>query len=81
MDAAAAGDFLATAPLGTRVVVRYRIPGGATDALGDLIARTPSTCTVATRRGDIELPLGDVIAAKPVPPPPIRRARIVPPTL
>ena len=80
MDAAAA-DFLATAPLGTRVVVRYRIPGGATDALGDLIARTRGTCTVATRRGDVELPLTEVIAAKPVPPPPIRRARIVPPTL
>ena len=34
--------FLAAADLGTRVVVRYRIEGGMTDALGELVARTDS---------------------------------------
>ena len=41
--------FLAAADLGTRVVVRYRIEGGLTDALGELVARTDSACTVRTR--------------------------------
>ena len=38
--------FLAAAGLGTRVVVRYRIEGGMTDALGELVARTDGECTV-----------------------------------
>ena len=68
-----AADRLAALPLGTRVVVRYRIEGGLTDALGELTGRDEASCTVATRRGDVVVPLDAVSAAKPVPPPPPRR--------
>jgi peroxiredoxin len=67
-------DVLASLPLGTRVVVRSRVPGGFTDALGDLVARDGATVTVRTRRGSAVVRLGDVTAAKPVPPAPPRRA-------
>ncbi|MET1063416.1 MAG: hypothetical protein ABWX85_00420 [Arthrobacter sp.] len=66
--------FLAAADLGTRVVVRYRVEGGLTDALGELVARTDGDCTVRTRRSDVVIPLPLVVAAKQVPPPPPRRA-------
>ena len=65
--------FLAAAGLGTRVVVRYRIEGGLTDALGELVARTATECTVRTRRADVVIQLFLVVAAKAVPPPPPRR--------
>jgi hypothetical protein len=68
-----AADFLAGVDLGTRVVVRYRIDGGLTDALGDLAARSGTACTVRTRRGDVVVPLDRVTAAKAVPPPPTTR--------
>jgi hypothetical protein len=72
-------ELLASLPLGTRVVVRYRIESGLTDALGNLTARDSVTCTVAGRKGDVVVPLSAVTAAKPVPPPPPRRrARAVP---
>ena len=67
-------QFLAGAPLGTRVVVRYRIEGGLTDALGELVGRTGGLCTVRTRRADVAIPLALVVAAKQVPPAPPRRA-------
>ncbi|MFP5252008.1 MAG: ferrous iron transport protein A [Actinomycetes bacterium] len=73
-----AADSLTALPLGTRVVVRYRLHGDthrATDALGDLVALDAVTCTVATRRGDVEIALADVLLAKPVPPPPAPRPR------
>jgi hypothetical protein len=60
-------------PVGTRVVVRSRIPGGLTDALGVLIAMDDDSCTVRTRRGDLTIALAAVTLAKPVPPPPVRR--------
>jgi len=66
-------QFLSDAPLGTRVVVRYRIEGGLTDALGELVARTAGECTVRTRRADVVVALRLVVAAKEVPPPPLRR--------
>ncbi|ALE06804.1 hypothetical protein AL755_17295 [Arthrobacter sp. ERGS1:01] len=66
---------LAGLPLGTRVVVRYRIPGGSTDALGELAARDALSCTVATRTGEVVVALADVQLAKEVPPPPPRRDR------
>jgi hypothetical protein len=59
-------------PIGTRVVVRYRIEGGLTDALGYLRSRDDEECTVETKRGLVTIRLGDVVAAKPVPPPPER---------
>lgn len=65
-------------PLGTRLVVRYRLHDeqhGATDALGDLIAIDAVTCTIATRRGDVVIPIADIVAAKQVPPPPAPRPR------
>ncbi len=66
-------EFLATAEPGTRVVVRYRIEGGFTDALGELIARDDDACTVRTRRSDDVIPFRLVVAAKQVPPAPPRR--------
>ena len=60
-------------PLGTRVVVRYRIEGGFTDALGPLRDRDATTCTVETKRGLVVVPLDAVVAAKQVPPAPVRR--------
>jgi hypothetical protein len=67
-------QFLSGAPLGTRVVVRYRIDGGLTDALGELVARGQGECTVRTRRADVVIALPLVVAAKEVPPTPPRRA-------
>ncbi|WP_146361281.1 hypothetical protein [Arthrobacter yangruifuii] len=58
---------------GVRVVVRYRIDGGFTDALGTLSAIGADTCTVSTRRGDVVIAYPLVTAAKTVPPPPPRR--------
>ncbi len=67
-------NVLLDLPLGTRVVVRYRIEGGFTDALGPLVARDATTCTVDTKRGLVVVPLDAVVAAKPVPPAPVRRS-------
>jgi hypothetical protein len=68
-------QFLAAAAPGTRVVVRYRIDGGLTDALGDLMGTGGGECTVRTRRSDVVIPLELVVAAKAVPPAPPRRNR------
>jgi len=67
--------MIADLPIGTRVVVRYRIEGGFTDALGPLRARDADTCTVETKRGQVVVPLAAIVAAKPVPPTPVRRHR------
>ncbi|NKX51142.1 hypothetical protein HER39_11330, partial [Arthrobacter deserti] len=64
--------LLALAP-GTRVVVRYRIEGGFTDALGELVRAGPAGCVVRTRRGEVSVPLEQVVAARQVPPAPARR--------
>ncbi|MET4589003.1 hypothetical protein [Arthrobacter sp. 754] len=66
-------EFLAAATAGTRVVVRYRIDGGLTDALGLLVACDDGHCTVRTRQADVVIPLELVVAAKEVPPAPPRR--------
>lgn len=60
-------------PLGRRVVIRYRIEGGLTDALGYLGSVTNTECTVQTRTGDVVIALELIRAAKQVPPPPARR--------
>ncbi|MDQ0800507.1 hypothetical protein [Arthrobacter sp. SLBN-112] len=70
---AAPARFLSAAAPGTRVVVRYRIEGGLTDALGHLLACDAGSCTIRTRRADVVIPLGRVVAAKEVPPAPPRR--------
>jgi hypothetical protein len=56
-----------------RVVVRYRIQGGLTDALGHLVACDAGACTIRTRKADVVIQLSDVVAAKEVPPAPERR--------
>ena len=66
--------FLAL-PLGSRVVVRYRIPGGATDVLGELVGRSASECVVRSRTGDVTVLLANIVAAKQIPPPPAPRPR------
>lgn len=71
-------QFLANVPLGTRVVVRYRIEGGLTDALGVLVGRSGQECTVRTRSADVVIALPLVVAAKEVPPAPPRRAPRLP---
>lgn len=62
-------------PLGARVVVRRRVQGGFSDAVGYLRSCLEDTATVDTRRGPVTITLGDVVAAKPVPEPPPRRNR------
>jgi hypothetical protein len=71
-------EFLAAALPGTRVVVRYRIEGGLTDALGHLITTDDGGCTIRTRQADVVIPLHLVVAAKAVPPAPERRASRAP---
>ncbi|MDP5227118.1 MULTISPECIES: hypothetical protein [Arthrobacter] len=67
--------LLLSAPLGTRVVARFRLDDGSlSDALGELSAREEGAVVVLGRRGEIRVPLDRVTAAKPVPPPPPRRA-------
>ena len=62
-------------PEGTRVVVRYTLHGeqhGATDALGYVSARDETHVVVATAKGLLTIALADIIAAKEIPPPPVR---------
>jgi hypothetical protein len=73
LPAPAPRDFLTAATPGTRVVVRYRVDGGFTDALGDLLECSATECTVRTRSADVVIHLDRVVAAKQVPPPPARR--------
>jgi len=73
-------EFLRSAPIGTRVVVRYLLDGPvdggrATDALGYLRSRTARHIVVETKRGMDTVTLSAVIAAKEVPPPPAARPR------
>ena len=71
--AGGAGTFLRAATPGTRVVARFRIPGGFSDALGYLRECDQRDCVIATRRGELRIPLSAVVAAKQVPEPPPRR--------
>ena len=61
--------FLAL-PVGTRVVVRYRTPHGATDVLGPLLRISQDECEVRSRTGDVTIEMATIIAAKQIPPPP-----------
>lgn len=67
-------------PLGTRVVVRYRLTvpdprSGATltDVVGDLVHADPDRLVVRTRRGEVAVATVAVTALKEVPPAPGRR--------
>lgn len=64
--------FLAL-PLGTRVVVRHRVGELATDALGLLVRRSSVDCDIQTGRGEVTVRFADIVTAKQVPPPPVRR--------
>ena len=75
----AAAHFVSRTALGTRIVVRTRIEGGVTDAVGYLRSVDDTECTVETKRGLVTLALADVVAAKQVPPPPAPRAPRRPP--
>lgn len=66
-------DFLLSVKLGTRIVVRSRIDGGFTDAVGFLVSRAQRHCVVETKRDLVTIMLVDVFAAKEVPPPPAQR--------
>jgi hypothetical protein len=58
------------------VVVRYLLPSGqATDALGELLSADADTVVVDGKRGVERIAVSDIIAAKPVPPPPAPRPR------
>jgi hypothetical protein len=70
--------FLRKATEATRVVIRYRIDSGATDAVGYLSGSNEAACVVATPRGLVTVDFRDVIAAKEVPPPPAPRRRRAP---
>lgn len=65
---------------GTRVVVRHRLADGTglSDALGTLesveVVDGARVITVLTKRGLVRIPTANVTHAKPVPPPPARRA-------
>jgi hypothetical protein len=59
---------------GDRVVVRYRLPDGrATDALGTLLSADQAHLVVDGKRGVETIAVGDIVAAKVVPPPPAPR--------
>jgi hypothetical protein len=73
-------EFLLGVKPGTRVVVRSRIGGGLSDALGILRSRTQTQCAIETKRGLVTIALADVVAAKEVPPPPAPREPRRPPT-
>lgn len=62
---------------GVRVMVRTRLPEGAshlyTDLLGTVVARRPGVLTLETRTGRVDVPLSSVATGKTVPPAPARR--------
>jgi len=73
-------DVAAALPLGSRVVVRWRLEQadaatGATltDAVGTLSSTDENTLTVQTSRGTVVVDRARVVAAKEVPPKPARR--------
>lgn len=60
--------------VGSRVVLRRRAPGGRyVDLLGELVSWGEGVARVRTRTGEASVPLDQVIAGRPVPPPPTRR--------
>ena len=62
---------------GVRISLRRRLPeGGFTDVLGDLLSWSGGLVRIARRDGSIvEVDAAEVVAAKRIPPPPVRRPR------
>lgn len=76
LDPEGARRRLAEAPIGTRMVVRYRLADGYSDVLGTLEQRDDASVTIRTRRALVRVLLVEVVAAKQVPdPPPPRSAK------
>jgi len=61
--------------VGERVVVRYRVEGGYSDALGELTRVDGDGVEVSTRRGPVAVAAADIVLGKHVPPPPAPRRR------
>lgn len=61
--------------VGERVVVRYRVSGGYSDALGELTRVDDQGVEVSTRRGPVAVPAADIVLGKHVPPAPAPRHR------
>jgi len=66
-------DPLERLTVGMRAVVRHRVDGGLSDALGQVVALDTDTITVETRRGPQVIARSDVTLAKEVPPRASRR--------
>ena len=77
--AAGPGQASEPAPVGRRVVVRYRRPDGShpplTDVVGVVVASDDDALTVEGSRGLVRVRRSDVVVVKAVPPPPVRRGR------
>jgi hypothetical protein len=65
---------------GVRITLRRRLDGGAlSDVVGDLLSWDGGVVRVRDRHGDVhEVDEGDIVAAKRVPPPPVRRPAVPP---
>ncbi|WP_240470998.1 hypothetical protein [Schaalia suimastitidis] len=55
-------------PIGTRVVVRYRLADGLHDALGILVESAPDHVVIETRRGQVRVEAETMVTGKEVPP-------------
>jgi len=65
--------------VGVRVAIRYRLPEGSdasfTDVVGVVTAVDDREVTVGSRKGPVTVARGDFVAARAVPPAPVRRGR------
>lgn len=65
--------------VGVRVAIRYRLPQGSeasfTDVIGVVTAVDDRRVTVGSRKGSVTVARGDFVAARAVPPAPVRRGR------
>ena len=57
--------------VGERVVLRRREADGLYDALGEVLAVSPASVTIMTRKGPVTVPAEKMVTGKRVPPPPI----------
>ena len=55
-------------PLGTRVVVRYRLLDGLHDALGEIIEQAADHVIINTRCGHVRIEATTMVTGKRVPP-------------
>lgn len=62
---------------GTRVMIRRRLPVGAThlfsDVIGTIVRTDVTGLTLETRSGPVDVPASEIALGKPVPPAPARR--------